>query len=161
MTFPAIEITNDITQNAGLTNFANELRRRGLRATPQRVAVISLFRPGEHLTADDIALRVQAVLSQIDRSTVYRTLQSLRDVGLLSETDLGGGIRQYELMSSEPHHHLICNVCGHVETIDDHATDSLRAEIVARTGFLLDIGHLALWGTCTHCQGTKKTVCDR
>src|SRR5690349_22785607 len=87
---------------------AERLRRVGQRVTPQRQVILAALRPGEHLSADDVYARVEPLLPAVNRSTVYRTLELYRDLGLVSETDLGGEARQFELIYA-PHHHLICH----------------------------------------------------
>ena len=83
---------------------ADILRRAGQRATPQRVAVLSAFgETGIHLTAEEIFQRVEDQIPGMTLSTVYRTLELLRDIQIVTETDLGEGVRQYELIDDEPH----------------------------------------------------------
>lgn len=86
----------------------DRLRRLGQRVTPQRVAILDAFAPGEHLTADEVYARVGGVTPAVNSSTIYRTLELFRDLGLLSETDLGVGARHFELLDDPRHHHLVC-----------------------------------------------------
>jgi len=130
---------------------AARLRRVGQRATPQRLVILGALQPGEHLSADDIFARVEPQLPGVNRSTVYRTLELFRDLGLVSMTDLGGGARQFELFDA-PHHHLICHRCGHQMELDDALVEPLRAAIRARYDFTPGIDHLALFGFCTGCE---------
>ncbi len=136
----------------GLTE---RLRRVGQRVTPQRLVILGALAPGEHLSADDIFSRVEPLLPAVNRSTVYRTLELYRDLGLVSETDLGGGARQFELID-EPHHHLICHGCGAILELDDDLVDPLREAIHGRYRFAPAIGHLAIFGFCAHCDGESE-----
>ncbi len=131
---------------------AERLRQVGQRVTPQRLVILGAFRAGEHLSADDVYARVAALLPAVNRSTVYRTLEVFRDRGLVSETDLGGGVRQFELLEGR-HHHLICQVCGAVLQLDDELVRPLREAIRDRFGFDAAIDHLALFGCCAECGG--------
>lgn len=130
---------------------AGRLRRVGQRVTPQRLVILGAMRPGEHLSADDVFARVEPLLPGVNRSTVYRTLELFRDLGLVSMTDLGGGARQFELFD-EPHHHLICHRCGAQLELDDALVEPLREGIRARYGFAPAIDHLALFGFCAACD---------
>ena len=130
---------------------AERLRRVGQRVTPQRLVILGVFRPGEHLSADDVYARVAALLPAVNRSTVYRTLEVFRDRGLVSETDLGGGVRQFELLEGR-HHHLVCQACGAVLQLDDDLVRPLREAIRDRYGFEAAIDHLALFGCCAECS---------
>src|SRR3954452_12430977 len=91
-------------------DLARLLRTADQRATPQRLMILSILQDADHhLTADDVFQRLGPVSSALNRSTVYRTLERFRDAGIVSETDLGGGVRVYELLANHRHHHLICH----------------------------------------------------
>jgi len=139
--------TEEPTSTRGL---ADRLRRVGQRVTPQRLVILGALRPGEHLAADEIFARVESLLPGVNRSTVYRTLELFRDLGLVSMTDLGGGARQFELID-DLHHHLICHRCGEILELDDDLVDPLRDGIRARYGFAPAIDHLAVFGFCSVC----------
>jgi Fur family transcriptional regulator, ferric uptake regulator len=132
---------------------AERLRSVGQRATPQRLLILNAFsKPGEHLTADEVYARVGPLLPAVNRSTVYRTLELFRDLGLISETDLGGGVREFELLDRSRHHHLICRECGEILILEDDVVDPLRGAIAERYGFSVSIDHLALFGRCAECK---------
>ena len=130
---------------------ADRLRGVGQRVTPQRLVILGAFAPGEHLSAEEVFARVERMLPAVNRSTVYRTLELFRDLGLISETDLGGGVRQFELLDGR-HHHLICRDCGAMLVLDDALVAPLREEIRDRYGFAAGIDHLALFGRCGECE---------
>jgi Fur family transcriptional regulator, ferric uptake regulator len=135
---------------------AARLRAAGQRVTPQRLLILGVFRPGEHLSADEIFERVERELPATTRSTVYRSLEAFRDAGLVSETDLGHGVRQFELLDEARHHHLVCHGCGAMVELPDALVEPLRAEIQERFGFAAGIEHLALFGYCAECQATHQ-----
>jgi Fur family ferric uptake transcriptional regulator len=132
---------------------AQRLRAFGQRATPQRLLILGAFaEPGRHLTAEEVYERVGPLSPAVNRSTVYRTLELFRDLGLVSETDLGGGVRQYELIDERPHHHLICRHCGGMLEFEDDLIAPLRRAAEERYGFEVTIDHLALFGWCARCR---------
>lgn len=133
-------------------DLADRLRRVGQRATPQRLVILGALRPGEHLSADEVFARVEGHLPGMNRSTVYRALELFRDLGLVSETDLGEGVRQFELLAGR-HHHLICQDCGHQTELEDDLVAPLREAIAARHRFAARIDHLAVFGFCPACDG--------
>ncbi|MGH2559963.1 MAG: Fur family transcriptional regulator, partial [Thermomicrobiales bacterium] len=136
-------------------DLAVRLRAVGQRVTPQRLMILGVFaHPGEHLTAEEVFARVERISPALNRSTVYRTLELFRDLGLISETDLGGGVRQYELLDDGRHHHLICRGCGHMVELDDALVEPLRDRIQDQYGFAAGIDHLALFGWCAECEGS-------
>ena len=130
------------------------MRAIGQRATPQRLLILGAFQtPGEHLTAEEVYERVGPLSPAVNRSTVYRTLELFRDLGLITETDLGGGMRQFELLDGPRHHHLICRNCEHMIELDDEIIEPLRDHVRSKYGFSVTIDHLALFGLCSCCQG--------
>ncbi|CAA9548856.1 MAG: hypothetical protein AVDCRST_MAG70-748 [uncultured Thermomicrobiales bacterium] len=131
---------------------AARLREAGLRVTVPRVLILEAFTPGDHLTAEEVFGRVARRAPEISRSTVYRTLETFRQSGIVSETDLGGGVRHFELLEGRRHHHLVCHRCGHQSDLDDALVEPLRGAIASHHGFLPVIDHLAIFGTCAHCQ---------
>jgi len=141
-------LREQVSHRSGL---ADRLRRVGQRVTPQRLVILGAIVSGEHLSADEVFTRVEALIPGVNRSTVYRTLKLFRDLGLVSMTDLGGGARRFELID-EPHHHLICHRCGDILDLDDELVDPLRHQILVRYGFVPAIDHLALFGSCAECD---------
>ncbi len=114
--------------------------------------ILSALTPGAHLSADEVYARIEGSLLAVNRSTVYRTLERFRDLGLVSETDLGGGVREYELLEDGRHHHLICIDCGGMLELADSLVHPLREAILSRHGFAARIEHLAVFGCCAKCQ---------
>jgi Fur family ferric uptake transcriptional regulator len=106
---------------------------------------------GDHVTAEQIFGEAQQRYPYLNISTVYRTLELLRDIGVVSETDLGNGVRQFALLSDIRHHHLICLSCGYVQDVDDALFDELRAGLRATYQFHARIDHLAIFGECSVC----------
>lgn len=130
------------------------LRQKGQRPTPQRMMILSvLAEHGGHLPAEAIYEQVRRQYPSINLSTVYRTLEMLRDQGIVSETDLGGGVRQFELLD-RPHHHLICLRCGGMADLDAAALAPLRERLLAEYGFHARLDHLAIFGICRACAST-------
>ena len=116
--------------------------------------ILSALRHGHgHLTAAEICDRVRQDYPFVDISTVYRTLTVLKDLRLVSETDMGTGETTYEwLRHQERHHHLICRGCAAVVSLDHRFLEDLGAEILAESGFKPDIDHFAIFGLCAACR---------
>jgi Fur family ferric uptake transcriptional regulator len=144
--------------DADSADLAARLREVGQRVTPQRMLILGAFTPGAHLTADEVYAHVERFAPAVNRSTVYRTLELFRDLGLISETDLGGGVRHYELLAGARHHHLICLECGAMLTLDDALVQPLRDAVRARYEFSPCIDHLALFGRCSSCESASRRV---
>jgi Fur family ferric uptake transcriptional regulator len=124
-----------------------------MRATPQRRLVLDALADLGHATPDQVGERVESVAVPLSPSTVYRTLELLEDLGVVSHTHIGHGAPTYHLTSHGDHVHLVCRRCGRVQ---EAAVDSMRAlgdEVTGRYGFLPELGHLSLDGVCASCRG--------
>ena len=136
------------------TETVQVLRDRGHKATPQRLMILSALRHADgHLTAGDIHGLVQEEYPYFDISTVYRTLSVLKELRLVSETDMGAGDTTYEWVRAQGrHHHLICRNCDSVVSLDHRYVEDLGAEIFDESGFKPDLDHFAIFGLCAACQ---------
>jgi len=136
---------------------AAALRARGHRLTPQRLLVLEAIKGAGHLTAEQVLERVQPEYPLINAATVYRTLEWLKQVGVVAETDLGDGCRVYEFIAGHPHHHLTCLACGRQIELPDEALDNLRAEVERAYGFALRADHVGLFGYCQACRSQESS----
>ncbi len=129
------------------------LKESGHRPTPQRLMILSALRhaPG-HVTAGEVLEHVKESYSFIDLSTVYRTLDMLKQMRLVSETHMGGDQHSYEWIDQVRHHHLICQGCEGVALLDQELLQSLGDRILETYGFEVDIDHLAVFGSCSSCR---------
>lgn len=134
---------------------AARLRAAGQRVTTPRLLIRGALTPGQHVSADDVFAQLEHLAPAVNRSTVYRTLELFRDLGLVSETDIGAGVRVFELLEETRHHHLICQRCGKLDTMDDSVVAPLRGIIHERYGFDPIIDHLALFGLCAACRAAE------
>ncbi len=133
--------------------FIQQLRERGFRLTPQREIILSVLHNVEGLaTAEEIYSRVQRISTSVDISTVYRTLDLLREFDLVSSVDAGDDQRRYELLGIHgPHLHLVCQVCGQVIPADLEVAQALRERLQAEYGFEPALDHLSIPGLCPTC----------
>jgi Fe2+ or Zn2+ uptake regulation protein len=93
------------------------LRARGLRVTPQRLAIHGALRAlGHHATAEEVLARVHGSVPGVSLPTVYAGLELLADLGLATRVRAGRAVR-YD-PRSEPHHHFVCDTCGAVADLD-------------------------------------------
>jgi Fur family transcriptional regulator, ferric uptake regulator len=131
------------------------LRAGGHRVTVQRSKILTALRHARgHLTADAIHERVTAAEphAAISLSTVYRTLEALRDAGLVVQLETGTGAAVFEWAHERgPHHHLVCRDCGAVGEVSSDAVERLAEEIRHESGFEPEIRHLGITGRCAGC----------
>ena len=135
------------------------LKESGHRLTPQRIMIVSAVRHAPtHITATQVLNRVQESYPYLDISTVYRTLGVLKQMRLVSETDMRDGEYKYEWIEKIRHHHLICRTCDRVTLLDDKYLVSLGTETMGEYGFEADIDHFAIFGTCKECRNKTQSV---
>jgi Fur family ferric uptake transcriptional regulator len=128
------------------------LRGVGYRLTPQRMLIISIIHGAEgHISAEAIHGQVIKQYPYVDISTVYRTLQILKKLHLVSEADLGGGRVEYEIAEGAGHHHLVCRRCGGTFPLDDELMEPLRDRLREKHGFQADMNHFVIFGVCQAC----------
>lgn len=128
-----------------------DLRARGYRLTPQRQLVLEAVASLGHATPDDIVTAVRRTATGVNISTVYRTLELLEELGLVTHTHLGHGPPTYHAATDDDHVHLVCRVCGTVSETAPGLVDGVVAELLETEGFRADVGHLAIFGTCRGC----------
>lgn len=129
------------------------LRKQGHRLTPQRLVVLEVVkRSGQHLTAEEIHAAIVPQHPYISIATIYRTLQWLQEVGMVSPLASGSGPLRYEYLRGETHHHLVCQDCGYEQEIGDDIMDALKANLLQRYSFSAQMNHLAIPGRCGACQ---------
>ena len=134
---------------------AERLRARGLRLTAQRRRVLAAVTALEHATPESIGARLRAEAAPDeaapDTSTVYRNLELLERLGLVWHTHLGKGAPIYHV-AEHPHLHVVCSSCGEVSSVDPSILDEAAERLGAEHGFTVDVGHVALSGTCRACR---------
>jgi Fur family ferric uptake transcriptional regulator len=132
---------------------AEILRHAGHKMTPQRLLIVrSLRHAGGHVTATQIADDVRREYPFVDVSTVYRTLDVLRRMRLVTATDMGSGDAVFEWAPEQPHHHLICSSCGHVQELSHDYLAELEARVATDFRFQPDLHHFAIFGLCEECS---------
>lgn len=130
----------------------DQLRRRGVRVTAARRAVLeALADLGSHVTAEDLHQRVARRHPSVNPSSVYRTMDLLARLGVVTHVHLGHGPAQYHLADDE-HAHLVCETCGAVVEIGPELSEPFARAVADRLGFELDLGHFALTGRCRRCR---------
>ena len=134
------------------------LRQRGYRLTPQRHLILSVIQEAdEHLGIDQIVERVQERNPYVSLSTVYRTLELLRELGLIRENHLPGEQPHYEAAGGTAHHHLVCRRCRAVIHLDDALLGDLHEKLQEQYGFHNITLDLVAAGYCRTCwQATQQ-----
>ncbi len=128
------------------------LSKQGYRLTPQRIMVLSAIEASDsHISAEEIYAQIVAKYPHVNISTVYRTLELLKRLGLVTETDLGEGRVRYHPAEKGHHHHLVCRECGAIIDLDESLLAPLKGALLREYKFSADLRHLAIFGRCVNC----------
>ena len=142
-----------------------ELRARGYRVTPQRQLVLEAVAKLEHASPEEIWADVQQTASGVNISTIYRTLELLEQLGLVTHTHLGHGAPRYHMAAEADHVHLVCSSCGRITQVPPDAVGALVTALDENNGFQTDLGHLTVYGRCATCRagdrGTERRGAGR
>ncbi len=133
------------------------LKERGHRLTPQRQLILEAIEASEgHVSAETVHARVAAQFPQVNISTVYRTLELLQNLGLVTHTHFDDGIALYHLAEDSHHQHMVCRQCGSEREIDVEELAPLDRHLRAAYGFRADLAHFAIIGTCAACYAAAQ-----
>ena len=133
-------------------DWERRLREHGFRITPQRQLVLEAVEALRHATPEEILIEVQRTASGVNLSTIYRTLEVLEEVGLVTHAHIGHGAPTYHAVDDEVHIHLVCDRCGAVKSAPAAAADSFIAALEKDYGFRTDISHVSVHGLCQRCK---------
>jgi len=137
-------------------NLIDRMQARGLRITHQRRLLAELLESAEeHLDAEQVYLRARRRDPEIHRATIYRTLNTLKKLGLVDELDLmhvKGERHYYEIRPRTLHIHLVCMRCGKVEEPGGRFWEDMKARVRKETGFRPDMVRVEMGGRCRTCQ---------
>lgn len=132
---------------------ASAFRDAGLSFTVQRRAIWEcLAERADHPTADDVHSLVKDTLPGVSRTTVYRTLETLVQIGLAVRLGHPGASVRYD-PKTHRHHHLVCEACGTVLDLEDSALDELTLPRRVAGGFRVRDFSVQLLGLCRDCSG--------
>ena len=130
----------------------DRLRARGLRWTPQRRTLIEvLSRADGHVTGGELVDRCREIDPTTIPSTVYRTLDVLEELGLLSHSHAADGREEFHVLPTVIHGHLHCIDCGTTWEIEEAEAAGLVSSLERRRGFAVDLTHLSIAGRCEAC----------
>ena len=134
------------------TSMAGQLSEMGYRLTPQRIMILTAIEnSNHHISAEEIYAQIVAKYPNVNISTVYRTLELLKRLSLVTETDMGEGKIRYHPDKKGHHHHLVCRECGTITDLDESLLTPLRNALLREYQFDADLRHLAILGRCVNC----------
>jgi Fur family ferric uptake transcriptional regulator len=137
---------------AQFKDIGSRLSQKGYRMTPQRMMILEAIEGASgHISAEDIYQDIRKRYPGLNVSTVYRTLELLKEMGMVTETDMGDGRVRFHSAGHEHHHHLVCSRCGKVIDLDESMMAPLTDMLAEKYNFRADLKHLAIFGHCKNC----------
>jgi len=138
------------------------LQEKGHRLTPQRMLVIeTLHNADGHISAEEIYEQLHSRYPYANISTVYRNLELLKKLNLVTETNFGEGRVRYHITDKGHHHHLVCHSCGKIIDLEEFVLHPLEDTLLQEYGFNADLRHLAIAGECSGCRRKKRGKSDQ
>jgi Fur family ferric uptake transcriptional regulator len=137
------------------------LRRKGLKTTHQREAIVDAFLgKSGHVALEDLLADARKKHPRVGLATVYRTIKLMEDAGLAASRQFGSGQTLYEVASGRAHHdHLICERCGYIVEFESDEIEQLQDNAAKRLGFNVLRHRHELFGLCERAQGVPGGRC--
>lgn len=132
------------------------LRKSGYKATGPRLAILEVFKKAKKpMSAQEV---IDALPRGADQATVYRTLRSLNEKGILRQIDLRHNHAHYELANLAEHHHLVCLECGKIEIVHHCNMEETQARVLRSSKHFAEIRQHALefYGICKSCAAKTR-----
>lgn len=134
--------------------FTEFLEKQDLKLTSQRRAILrEAVNANVHFSADQLLAFCKKRDSTISKATVYRTLELLKESGVLQEQDFGGGKKNYERAIGVKHHdHFVCIRCGKILEFENDQIERLQDAEARKLDFKIVYHSLKLFGFCKSCN---------
>jgi Fur family peroxide stress response transcriptional regulator len=134
-----------------LEELVSSLRDEGFRITPQRVAILDyLLKTDDHPSAEYIHKIIQKKYPMVSLSTVYKTLDLLKEKKLVNEIEVDGEAR-FDA-HTDAHINLVCMNCGTIDDVDEESLDEIKSRAARKSKYLILKGSFELFGYCTNCK---------
>jgi Fur family transcriptional regulator, peroxide stress response regulator len=135
-------------------SFQDLCKQSGLAVTHQRQVVFESLAslPGHHHPSpEEVYERVKKLIPSISQATVYKTLHTFVQHGILRELSPHHGTLRVDA-NTEAHHHLICTKCKSVVDIEEGAVDPVKLRKRLPKGFQLERVAVEIQGICEKCS---------
>ncbi|MFA5422379.1 MAG: transcriptional repressor [Phycisphaerae bacterium] len=134
-----------------LDAFREKCRAHNLSITPQRIAVYTeLVKSKEHPCAEDIFERIKKTFPDISLDTVYRTLSTFAEIGIIDVVEGYGEAKRYD-PDMTAHHHFRCRKCNKIIDFHNKDYDNIRAPKEFGKGYEITGIKVVVEGLCNKC----------
>ena len=131
---------------------AQMLREKGLKVTPQRIAVYNMLcHTTEHPNAEMIYKTLESDHPTMSLATVYKTLDAFKQLGLVQELNVGEASSRYDAIV-HCHPHTVCLSCGKVQDLRREELTEVTKKLSPDLDFEVECEQLILYGRCAACK---------
>jgi Fur family peroxide stress response transcriptional regulator len=140
-------------REARISELTRRLAEQGCRITPQRLAIVrALVEAPNHPSAEDLFARVRETCPTTSLATVYKTLDTLKEMGEVLELEFRDGSNRYDGVRPEAHPHLVCTRCGKIEDLEVAELADLPERIGRHSQYRIHSFRCDFFGLCADCQ---------
>ena len=134
-----------------LEDLVSSLREEGFRITPQRVAILDyLLKTDDHPSAEYIHKIIKKKYPMVSLSTIYKTLDLLKEKKLVNEIVVDGEAR-FDAHTNA-HINLVCMNCGNIDDVDEDSLNEIKIRAARKSKYLILKGSFELFGYCINCK---------
>lgn len=136
------------------------LRRKGLKTTQQREAIVDAFLESSgHIALEELLSSARARNPGVGLATVYRTIKLLEEAGLAESREFGVGHTLYERALADHHDHIICRECGFIVEFESAEIERTQERIARELGFDIVSHRHEIFGLCDKARGRAGGSC--
>ena len=134
--------------------FRDFIRKKGLRNTPEREAIINeIFATHDHFDVDELYLRLKNKKKKISKPSIYRLIPYLLESGLIQEAYFEDGHLHYEHIYGHAHHcHLRCLKCGKIIEFEETSLKKIEKKLAEKHDFFIKAHKFEALGYCSKCK---------
>ncbi|MDB4257280.1 transcriptional repressor [Arcobacteraceae bacterium] len=145
----------DKISNTVIEDLKIVLKNKGMKYTEQRAIILQILSDiDDHLNAEEVLdiVKEKYPNQKVGIATIYRTLNFLEEVNLISSISFGKEGKKYEGNTSKHHDHIICTSCGQIVEFLDEDIEQKQEEIALENGFRITDHTMQIFGICSACQ---------
>jgi len=147
--------------DARVEDLRQKLQNSGHRITPQRLCILrALVGSNTHPSAEEIYAQVKQISPTTSLATVYKTLDTLREMGEVLEIQPGDGRQHYDGVRPHFHPHVICTSCGEIQDVEVEGLTGLPGLAQSASGYEIHAQRVEFYGLCAACQARENTESD-
>lgn len=128
------------------------LRNHGMKITPQRLMIFKILENNvSHPSAEEIYKKAKKIYPTVSFTTIYKTLETLRDLGEVKELTIDEDRKHYD-PNTKTHHHMICSTCKKILDISEDFSSQIKLPDSLKNDYTISGFQISFYGTCKGCN---------